>query len=106
MTLSCVQGEAVPGGMVRKAQLKLRHWEIFAPGASVPCQEVQGDGVVGDYPVIEPGATYEYGSMCPGQYGGGMEGWFLFFVSGRTPAEPTVKVRCPRIDFTEPDFLF
>eukprot|EP00892_Ulva_mutabilis_P003988 jgi/Ulvmu1/1961/UM012_0122.1 len=98
-------GDPVPQGMVRQAQLRLRHWDIFAPGGELPIQEVQGDGVVGEYPVIEPGASHDYVSMCPGQYGGGMEGWFLFAYKANG-TDVMVKVECPRIEFREPDFLY
>ncbi len=45
------------------AQLITRHWEISdARGA---LQIVDGEGVVGDQPVIKPGASYDYVSGCP-----------------------------------------
>jgi ApaG protein len=45
------------------AQLLTRHWEISdARGA---LQMVDGEGVVGDQPVIKPGASYDYVSGCP-----------------------------------------
>src|SRR5262245_33189349 len=44
-------------------QLMSRNWIITdADGQS---QEVRGDGVVGEQPVLEPGQTYEYTSGCP-----------------------------------------
>lgn len=45
------------------AQLMTRHWEILdGRGAK---SVVDGDGVVGDQPVIMPGASYDYVSGCP-----------------------------------------
>jgi ApaG protein len=45
------------------AQLITRHWEISdARGA---LQMVDGEGVVGDQPVIKPGESYDYVSGCP-----------------------------------------
>ena len=44
-------------------QLKTRHWRIT--DASGRRQEVRGAGVVGEEPVLEPGASYEYTSGVP-----------------------------------------
>jgi len=46
----------------RAAQLISRHWVITDADGEV--DEVQGEGVVGEQPVIEPGATYRYNSFC------------------------------------------
>lgn len=42
------------------AQLLSRHWLIT--DANNELQEVQGEGVVGEQPVIEPGASFTYNS--------------------------------------------
>ncbi len=45
------------------AQLLTRHWEITdARGAK---SIIDGEGVVGDQPVIHPGGSYDYVSGCP-----------------------------------------
>jgi ApaG protein len=44
-------------------QLKRRHWKIT--DALGRMQEVEGAGVVGEQPVLEPGETYEYTSGTP-----------------------------------------
>jgi ApaG protein len=45
------------------AQLLTRHWDIKdARGAH---HIVDGEGVVGDQPVIKPGGSYDYVSGCP-----------------------------------------
>jgi ApaG protein len=44
-------------------QLLRRHWKITDALGRV--QEVRGDGVVGEQPVIEPGGSYEYTSGAP-----------------------------------------
>jgi ApaG protein len=44
------------------AQLKSRHWIITDSDGQV--QEVRGDGVVGEQPVIKPGGHFEYSSWC------------------------------------------
>ena len=44
-------------------QLLTRHWVITDARGHV--EEVNGDGVVGEQPVIEPGEAFEYTSGCP-----------------------------------------
>lgn len=44
-------------------QLMNRHW-IIADGHG-RMHEVQGEGVVGEQPVLEPGDAFEYTSGCP-----------------------------------------
>ena len=44
-------------------QLKTRHWRITDSFGRL--QEVKGAGVVGEEPVIEPGASFEYTSGVP-----------------------------------------
>ncbi|MBW2242341.1 MAG: Co2+/Mg2+ efflux protein ApaG [Deltaproteobacteria bacterium] len=45
------------------AQLVSRHWIITDGHGEV--QEVQGAGVVGEQPVLAPGASFAYTSACP-----------------------------------------
>lgn len=44
-------------------QLISRHWHITDSSGHV--QEVQGPGVVGAQPVIDPGQSFQYTSGCP-----------------------------------------
>jgi ApaG protein len=44
-------------------QLKTRHWRIT--DANGRLQEVRGEGVVGEQPVLEPGEHFEYTSGVP-----------------------------------------
>lgn len=44
------------------AQLISRHWVITNADGEV--EEVRGEGVVGEQPVLEPGAVYDYNSFC------------------------------------------
>jgi ApaG protein len=44
-------------------QLLRRHWHITDANGQVT--EVEGEGVVGEQPVLEPGAAYEYTSGTP-----------------------------------------
>ncbi len=57
-------------------QLLHRHWTITdGRGAH---HEVRGEGVVGEQPVIDPGASYDYVSGCPLQTPtGAMQGDYL-----------------------------
>ena len=43
-------------------QLLSRHWYIFDSNGST--REVEGEGVVGEQPVIHPGESYQYMSGC------------------------------------------
>ena len=43
-------------------QLMRRHWNIHDAGFNQ--REVEGDGVVGQQPVLEPGQTHQYVSGC------------------------------------------
>ena len=45
------------------AQLVSRHWIITDSDGEV--QEVRGPGVVGEFPVLEPGSSFAYTSYCP-----------------------------------------
>ncbi|MGE3975059.1 MAG: Co2+/Mg2+ efflux protein ApaG [Bdellovibrionales bacterium] len=47
----------------KPAQLLARHW-IITDGQG-RTQEVKGEGVVGDQPLIPPGGSYQYSSFCP-----------------------------------------
>lgn len=44
-------------------QLLSRHWIITDSKGKV--EEVQGPGVIGQQPVLEPGESFEYTSGCP-----------------------------------------
>ncbi len=44
-------------------QLVSRHWVITDGDGRV--EHVQGPGVVGEQPVLEPGESFEYTSFCP-----------------------------------------
>ena len=57
-------------------QLLRRHWYINHQGGRV--EEVEGEGVVGKQPVIEPGKSHEYNSFCILEtLEGTMEGTYL-----------------------------
>lgn len=75
------------------AQLLRRHWFIRDPVAGD--SEVQGEGVVGDQPVLAPGDDYEYQSFCvlrgPEGY---MEGYYHF----RRPGGEEFEAEIPRFE--------
>ena len=59
----------------RTLQLMTRHWRITDGDGRL--QEVKGDGVVGQQPVLRPGASFEYTSGCPlGTPSGLMQGTY------------------------------
>ena len=63
-------------------QLISRHWIIID---GFGCREdIRGQGVVGDQPVIRPGQTYQYSSYCPlPTPTGNMRGFFNFVDSNK-----------------------
>ncbi|MDA8596434.1 Co2+/Mg2+ efflux protein ApaG [Flavobacteriaceae bacterium] len=52
-----------------RVRLLKRHWHIF--DSLMPQQNVNGDGVIGKKPIIEPGRKFTYESFCliEGDYG-------------------------------------
>lgn len=53
----------IENGGTGRVQLISRHWDITDSAGRL--QQVQGMGVVGEQPVIEPGGAYDYVSGCP-----------------------------------------
>ena len=45
------------------AQLLNRYWHIMDADGRI--NEVEGEGVVGEKPLINPGESFEYNSFCP-----------------------------------------
>jgi ApaG protein len=77
------------------ARLLYRHWMIHDPrGEDL---EVDGEGVVGEQPLIGPGGSHEYSSHCVlnSPIGGFMEGYYTFVRSDGS----RFKVPVPRFDF-------
>ena len=73
------------------AQLLWRHWYTHDDIAGDT--EVDGAGVIGEQPILAPGAVHEYESFCVLQGGSGhMEGYYLFRLSDGEE----VKVAIPR----------
>ena len=58
-------------------QLLTRHWEIVDGSGAVAV--VDGEGVVGEQPILRPGDSHDYVSGCPlGTAHGSMEGHYVF----------------------------
>ncbi|MES2339085.1 MAG: Co2+/Mg2+ efflux protein ApaG [Pseudomonadota bacterium] len=53
----------IENGSGRAVQLLTRHW-IITDGRGAR-HSVEGEGVIGEQPVIAPGASYDYVSGCP-----------------------------------------
>ncbi len=66
------------------AQLRTRHWVITHGSGKV--EEVRGEGVVGQKPVLQPGEQFEYTSGCVLETPrGSMRGSYqMHLTSGRT----------------------
>ncbi|AMO73257.1 Co2+/Mg2+ efflux protein ApaG [Sphingorhabdus sp. M41] len=78
-------------------QLLTRHWEISDGRGGL--QMVDGDGVVGEQPIIQPGKSHDYVSGCPlNTPNGAMEGHFIMVGS----TSPAFEVRIPHFPLTEP----
>lgn len=73
------------------AQLRWRHWRIHDIEAGD--SEVEGEGVIGEQPVIPPGGVHEYQSFCvlKGPRGH-MEGYYEF----ERPSGATFRATIPR----------
>lgn len=57
-------------------QLMRRKWEIFDAGSAL--KVVEGDGVIGQQPIIEPGQSHQYISGCNLKSGlGKMRGMYI-----------------------------
>lgn len=76
-----------------EVQLLRRHWHIRETTGRV--QEVEGEGVVGQQPVIPPGGVHEYSSFCVlSSFEGTMEGNYLM----ERPNGARFRVNIPRFD--------
>lgn len=81
-------------------QLLRRHWLIKDGMGRV--EEVEGDGVVGLQPRIEPGQVFQYSSFCPlPTPTGSMSGFYYLVDSGGKE----LKVTIPTFSLSEPTHL-
>jgi ApaG protein len=78
-------------------QLLTRHWKITDGRGNA--SYVDGDGVVGEQPVLEPGGAHDYVSGCPlPTPSGNMEGHFRFIHADGG----TFLAEIPRFDLIAP----
>jgi ApaG protein len=74
---------------IEAAKLISRHWLITDGNEQV--QEVRGDGVVGEQPVIQPGESYHYTSGCLLETSAGtMEGSYQMISSSGHPFDAEI----------------
>ena len=63
-------------GRGEKVRLLRRHWFIYDTKGSI--KEVEGEGVVGKQPILQPGEAHQYNSYCVIEtFEGHMEGTYL-----------------------------
>ena len=87
----------IENGGRRPVQLVSREWSIVDGRGGR--HEVQGEGVVGEQPVIEPGGSFDYVSGCPlNTSSGTMEG--LYHMVGADGASFAVEI--PRFPLVGP----
>jgi ApaG protein len=82
-------------------QLQRRHWYIY--DGPYTCKEVEGIGVVGQTPVLEPGESHNYVSGCNSRSGiGKMLGYYTMerIVDGKK-----IKVNIPEFQMIAPVLL-
>ena len=81
----------------QSAQLLFRHWRIHDAGGED--QEVDGEGVVGEQPVLTPRQAHEYQSFCVlSSPAGFMEGYYTFV----RPDGSRFRVAVPRFQLEAP----
>lgn len=82
---------------LERVTLVSRHWIIT--DAMGKAEEVRGSGVVGKQPVLEPGESFEYTSMCPLTTPfGSMRGTYQMI----TDKQERFEVEIPVFTLTEP----
>jgi len=60
-----------------KVQLLTRHWDIQDANGNI--NVVNGEGVIGDKPILNPNEMFEYTSYCPLKTSfGSMKGFYTF----------------------------
>ncbi|KAJ1182252.1 hypothetical protein NDU88_007446 [Pleurodeles waltl] len=85
----------------KSCQLDSRYWRITNAKGDV--EEVQGPGVVGEYPKIRPGKVYEYTSCTTfSTTSGFMEGYYTFHRLGKK--DEVFNVTIPRFHMVCPNF--
>lgn len=82
-------------------QLATRHWRITDARGMV--NHVDGEGVVGEQPLLEPGESHDYVSGCPlATPHGSMEGFYTFHRHGGARGGEPLEVRIPFFPLAAP----
>ncbi len=93
----------IENGSHERVQLVSRHWRITDGRGTV--NVIDGEGVVGEKPLLEPGQAHDYVSGCPlATPHGTMEGFYTFHRIGagkQGSAEP-LEVRIPFFPLAAP----
>ncbi|MDC7676327.1 Co2+/Mg2+ efflux protein ApaG [Asticcacaulis machinosus] len=72
-----------------QVQLMTRHWTIMDGLGRI--EIVEGDGVVGQQPILEPQESYSYSSGCPlPTPSGSMSGYYMFEDEDGKPFKATI----------------
>lgn len=89
---------AIENNAQQKLQLLTRYWHITDSNGHV--EEVSGDGVIGEQPVIKPGENFSYTSGCPLATSSGiMVGYYMM----QNEAGEMLKVDIPAFPLDLPD---
>ncbi|MXO90656.1 Co2+/Mg2+ efflux protein ApaG [Pontixanthobacter aquaemixtae] len=87
----------IENGSDQTVQLQSRHWRITDARGMV--NHVDGEGVVGEQPILAPGQTHDYVSGCPlTTPSGTMEGFYTF----TNRQNEAMEVRIPFFPLTAP----
>ncbi len=81
-------------------QLMKRHWEI--KNGFGDFETVDGEGVVGEKPILAPGESYSYTSACPlDTPTGSMKGYYTF----KNPSGKSLKIKIPEFQLRDKSLL-
>ena len=84
----------------KQVQLMSRHWDI--EDSSGITKKVDGQGVVGEQPIIDAGSFFEYRSFCPLSTSFGyMEGFYTLKEKGGD----LFKVSIPKFGLIPPNYI-
>ncbi|OAV43784.1 Co2+/Mg2+ efflux protein ApaG [Lewinella sp. 4G2] len=88
----------------RPVQLLARRWTVIS--GTGERKQVEGEGVVGQQPIIQPGQTYEYTSWVQFETAvGAMEGSYIMAREDRRGREQLFEVEVPRFVHVAPEVL-
>ena len=89
----------IENGREHAVQLLTRHWRISDGHGGV--HRVDGEGVIGEQPLLQPGGAHDYVSGCPlNTPNGSMRGHFMF--AGGDGNGATFEVRIPEFPLAMP----